>query len=97
MKLIDKLVQKKVQKQLKQMGLENARLDIDLSGISAEDLVKMERKFKEFVKKHPTLEKLQLDSLPALLRHKDELKKIFEENKEEIQELLAEIKKDKKK
>jgi len=97
MKLIDKIVQKKVKKQMKEMGLDDAKLDIDVSGISAEDMMKMEKKFKEFISNHPTLKKLKLDSLPALLRHKDELKTIFEENKDEIQGLMAQIKKETKK
>ena len=97
MKLIDKIVQKKVQKQMKEMGIDDAKLDIDVSGVSASDMVKMEKKFKGFISKHPTLSKLKLDSLPALLRHKDELKKIFEENKDEVKGLMDEIKKETKK
>jgi hypothetical protein len=97
MKLIDKIVQKKVKKEMKAMGIDDAKLDIDVSGISAEDMMKMEKKFKGFISKHPTLAKLKLDSLPALLRHKDELKKIFDENKDEVQELMAQIKKETKK
>jgi hypothetical protein len=81
---------------MKDMGLDHAQLNVDISGITAADMIKMEKKFKEFVSKHPTLQKLQLDSLPALLKHKDELKQLFEENKEEIQGLLSEIQKDKK-
>ena len=97
MKIIDRIVQKKVKKQMKEMGIDDASLNVDVSGISASDMMKMEKKFKKFVSKHPTLEKLKLDSLPSLLRHKDEIKKIFEENKEEVQELMAEVKKDTKK
>ncbi|MFA6436764.1 MAG: hypothetical protein WC242_01430 [Candidatus Paceibacterota bacterium] len=96
MSLLDKILQKRIQKQMKNMGLDHAQLNVDISGITAADMIKMEKKFKEFIAKHPTLQKLQLDSLPALLKHKDELKQLFEENKEEIQGLLSEIQKDKK-
>jgi len=96
MSLLDKILQKRIQKKMKDMGLDHAQLNVDISGITAVDMIKMEKKFKEFVSKHPTLQKLQLDSLPALLKHKDELKELFEENKEEIQGLLSEIQKDKK-
>jgi len=95
MKIFDKIVQRKIKKGLKDWGVNNANLDVDLSGISPKDLVKMQRKFKEFIGKHPTLKNLKLDSLPALLKHKDQIKKIFEENKEEVQSLLKEIKKEK--
>jgi NACalpha-BTF3-like transcription factor len=96
MSLLDKILQKRIQKKMKDMGLDHAQLNVDISGITAADMIKMEKKFKEFVSKHPTLQKLQLDNLPALLKHKDELKELFEENKEEIQGLLSEIQKDKK-
>jgi len=95
MKLFDKLVQKKIKKELKNWGLDNAHLNIDISGISPQDLSKMQKKFKGFIAKHPTLKNLKLDNLPALLKHKEEIKKIFEENKEEIEELLKKLKKGK--
>lgn len=95
MKIIDKLAQLKIKRELKKWGLDEAKLNIDLSGISAKDLVKMKKQFQALVKKHPLLEKIKLDSLPALLKHRGEIRKIFEQNKDEFQELLKEIKKDK--
>ena len=96
MKLFDKIVQKKIKKELKNWGMGDAHLNIDVSGISPDDLAKMQGKFKEFIAEHPMLKNLKIDNLPALLKHKDEIKKIFEENKEEIAKLLEGIKKDKK-
>jgi len=95
MKLFDKIVQKKIKKGLKDWGLDNAQLNVDISGISPEDLAKMQTKMKGFMSKHPTLKNLNLDNLPALLKHKDELKKLFEENKEEIEGILKDLKKKK--
>ena len=95
MKIIDKLAQAKLKKELKKLGLDEAQLNIDLSGISARDLLKMQKKFQELVKKHPLLQKIKLDSLPAILKHRQEIQKIFAQNKEEFQKLFQEIKKDK--
>ncbi len=95
MKIFDKIVQRKIKKGLKDWGVDDTKLNVDLSGISPNDLVKMQKKFKEFIGKHPALKNLKLDNLPALLKHKDQIKKIFEENKEEVQSLLKEIKKEK--
>jgi predicted RNA-binding protein Jag len=95
MKIFDKIVQKKIKKELKDWGVDKAQLNVDISGISPKDLIKMQKKFKEFISKHPALKNLKLDNLPALLKHKDQIKKIFEENKEEVQTLLKEIKRDK--
>jgi hypothetical protein len=92
MKLVDKFAQHKMKKELKKWGLDDAEVNVDVSGISAEDMKKMEQQFKAFISKHPRLKNLKLDSLPDLLRHKDEIKRVLSDNKEDLKQLIATVK-----
>ena len=91
MRLKDKLFRHRAKKALRKWGLD--KVEIDFSELTPEDWEKLAHKLQEFIKKHPSLKKLKLDSLPVLLRHKDELQRIFEENKEEIEKILKETRK----
>ncbi len=93
MQIFNKLAQLKIKKELKKWGLDEAQLNIDVSGISPQDLAKMQKQFKSLIQKHPALKKLKLDSVPDLLKHKKEIQKFLKDHQGEVQELLQTIKK----
>jgi hypothetical protein len=94
MGLTDWVAKKKMQRELKKWGLEDAELNIDVEGLEPEDIKKFQEQFKAFVKKHPKLEKLNLDSLPELMQHKEEIRELVEKNKEEFKKIISILEKE---
>jgi len=89
MKLFDKLLQKKIAKELQKMGINEDQIDPSRLGISSENLLKIGGKLKEILARDPNLKDLDLSNISELMQHKDALRKVFEEHKDELQELMG--------
>jgi len=94
MKLLDTLFQKKLQKEMQKMGLSGKDIDPGSLGMSSENLMQIGAKLKEIISQDPALKNLDLTNISTLMQHKDALRRLFEKNKKEIQELMTTIKKE---
>ena len=88
MGLFNWLADKKMKRELKKWGLEDAELNMNIEGMDPEDIQKFKKRFEEFIQKHPKLEGMKLDKLPEIMEHKEEIRELVEQNKEEFKEIV---------